>query len=72
MSSNRLFVPEIYKDIHKKLKEESNNGIVETHQLQIILGRCFHCPKELRSGIVRGLESRDLIIVLDKFKVQIK
>ena len=71
MVSNNSYIPKIYKEIHEKLKQESRNDIIERKQMLIIMGRCFHYPNELKNGLVKGLEKHNLIMVLDKFKVQV-
>lgn len=70
MVSNSNYVPKLYQEIHQKLKQETNE-VIGRKQFNIILGRCFHCPDELKSGIIKGLEKHNLIIVIDKFKIKV-
>ena len=63
--------PQIYLKIKDKLKEESTDNKIERRKVYIILGRCFHFPKELKNGVINGLEKNDLITIINKFEIQI-
>lgn len=63
---------EIEACIYKKLKDESNPcNLIERKKLTIILGRFYHFPKESRNKVIKELEDKGLIQIINKFEVKV-
>ena len=62
---------EIEQCIHKKLKQESEQGLIKRTKLFIMLGYYYHIPKENRNGVIKELENKGLIKVVSKFEVKV-
>ena len=58
--------------IHTKLKQESNNNLIERKKLCIMLGYYYHIPKEERNNVIKELEEKGIIKVVSKFEVEVR
>lgn len=58
--------------IYAKLKTQSRDGLIKRKKVLYLLGSIYHIPKELRNLIIKELEEKGLIKVLNKKTIKIK
>ena len=61
----------INRCIYNKLKKESKNGIIERKEALIILGCIYHIPKNERNNLIKDLESKGIIEIVNQIKIKI-
>lgn len=62
----------IHKCMYNKLKQESDReNKIEKKKVTIILGRFYHVPKEERNNIIKDLENKGIIKVINRFEIEI-